>query len=131
MIINLYGTVKNDVIEFEPAPVYFEQGQCVQINEMVIHWKNNVSEIHGLICSTMVDLCPINPKQQLIFFKQTNSSTLFHYSPTHTARYIIQCPSLQSSVFQIQLSKPEKIEKIYLQLEISNARNKQVYSQSF
>ena len=123
MIINLYGTVNNDVIEFEPAPIYFEHGQRVQINEMVIHWEKEVSNIQGLICSSLVDLCPINPKQQLIFFSQSESTSLFHYSPTHTARYIIQCPSLQASVFQIQLSKQEKIEKIYLQLEISNARN--------
>lgn len=130
MIINLYGKVENDFIEFEPAPIYFEHGQYVHINEIVIHWEKTVSNIHGLICSSLVDLCPINPKQQLIFFAQSNSSTMLHYSPTHCARYIIQCPSLQASVFQIQLSKQEKIKKIYLQLEISNARNKQVNSQS-
>ena len=124
MIINLHGKIKNDFIEFEPAPIYFEHGQCVQINEIAIHWQNEVSDIHGLICSSMVDLCPVNPKQQLLFFAQKNSTSLFHYSPTHTARYIIQCPSLQASVFQIQLSRQEKIEKIYIQLEISNARNK-------
>ena len=127
MIINLFGRVRNGFIEFEPAPVYFEHGQYVQINEIVIHWEKNVSDIHGLICSSLVDLCPINPKQQLILFTQSNTSSILHYSPTHSARYIIQCPSLQSSVFQITLSKQEKIEKIYLQLEISNARNKQVY----
>ena len=124
MIINLYGKVQNKIIDFELAPVYFERGQCVQINEIAIHWEKEVSDIHGLICSSLVDLCPINPKQQLIFFAQTDSSPVFHYSPTHIARYIIQCPSLQASVFQIQLSKQEKIEKIYIQLEISNARNK-------
>lgn len=123
MIINLYGKVKNDFIEFEPAPVYFEHGQCVQVNEIVIHWESVVSDIHGMVTSSLVDLCPINPKQQLLFFAQQNTTSLFHYSPTQVSRYIIQCPSLQASVFQIQLSRKEKIEKIYLQLEISNARN--------
>ena len=123
MIINLYGKVKNEFIEFEPAPVYFENGQYVHVNEITIEWKKEVDNINGLICSSLVDLCPINPKQQLLFFCQKERSVLFHYSPTQISRYIIQCPSMQSSVFQIQLSKPEKIEKIYLQLEITNARN--------
>lgn len=124
MIINLYGKVKNEFIEFELAPVYFENGQCVHVNEITIEWEKEVSDIHGLICSSLVDLCPINPKQQLLFFSQRQKSILLHYSPTQTSRYIIQCPSLQSSVFQIQLSRSEKIEKIYLQLEITNARHK-------
>ena len=124
MIINLYGKVNNDLIEFEPAPIYFEHGQYVHVNEMTIQWETEVDDIQGLICSTMVDLCPVNPKQQLLFFHQQKKSSFLHYSPTHLSRYIIQCPSLQSSVFQIQLSKPEKIQKIYLQLEITNAGHK-------
>ena len=124
MIVNLYGQIINNVIEIEPTPVYFERGQSVHVNEIVIEWKNSNSNIHGFISSTLVDLCPINPKQQLVFFSQYQESNFLHYTPTHEAKYLIQCPSLQASVFQITLSRQEEIEKIYLQLEISNARNK-------
>ena len=124
MIVNLYGQIINNVIEIEPTPVYFEHGQSVHVNEIAIEWKNSNSNIHGFISSTLVDLCPINPKQQLVFFSQYQESNFLHYTPTHEAKYLIQCPSLQASVFQITLSRQEEIEKIYLQLEISNARNK-------
>lgn len=124
MIVNLYGQIRNNLIEIEPTPVYFEHGQSVHVNEIVIEWKKSNSNIHGFISSTLVDLCPINPKQQLVFFSQYQESNFLHYTPTHEAKYLIQCPSLQASVFQITLSRQEEIEKIYLQLEISNARNK-------
>jgi len=124
MIVNLYGQIRNNLIEIEPTPVYFEHGQSVHVNEIVIEWKKTNSNIHGFISSTLVDLCPINPKQQLIFFSQYQESNFLHYTPTHEAKYLIQCQSLQASVFQITLSRQEEIEKIYLQLEISNARNK-------
>ena len=124
MIVNLNGQIRNNMIDIEPTPVYFEHGQSVHVNEIVIEWKKTNSNIHGFISSTLVDLCPINPKQQLVFFSQYQESNFLHYTPTHEAKYLIQCPSLQASVFQITLSRQEEIEKIYIQLEISNARNK-------
>ena len=93
MIVNLYGTVTGDMIEFEPAPIYFENGQLVHVNEIAIEWKQSVLNIHGIISSSLVDLCPINQKQQILFFNQQNASKFLHYTPTHKARYIIQCPS--------------------------------------
>ena len=123
MIINLFGKVTDDVIEFESTPVYFENNQFVHVNEIFIEWKSNISTIHGFITSSLVDLCPVNPKQQLIFFHQDKNSKYLHVTPTHHQKYKIQCPSLHSSLFQIDLSKPQEIEKIYIQIEISNARN--------
>ena len=120
MIINLFGKVQNGYIEFEPSPVYFENGQMVNVNELFIEWSGETSNVYGCIISTLVDLCPINTKQQLVFFYQKEKSKFFHFTPTHLQKYKIQCPSMQSSLFQIELSKPEKIEKIYLQLEITN-----------
>ena len=122
MIINLTGTVDNTTINFQTTPVYFEKNQYVQVNEIAIQWKQSQTEVHGTISSTLVDLSPVNLDQQIIFFHQHNQSKYLFYSPTHVAKYKIQCPSLQASVFNILLSEKHEIEKIYLQLEITNAR---------
>ena len=45
-----------------------------------------------------------------------------HITPTHKKYYKIQCLDLQSSFFEIQNidnTQLEKIEKIFLQLEVS------------
>ena len=121
MIINLVGTCRDSIITFEPCPIYFEKNQFVHVNELAIEWKNQVSNIHGMISSSLVDLSPVNMNQQLLYFHQDHKSNLMYYSPTHFAKYKIQCPSLQASVFNITLSEKHEIEKIYLQLEITNA----------
>ena len=122
MIINLTGTVDNANINFYPTPVYFEKNQYVHVNEIAIQWKEPQTQVHGTISSTLVDLSSVNLEQQIIFFHQHHQSKYLFYSPTHTAKYKIQCPSLQSSVFNISLSEKHEFEKIYLQLEITNAR---------
>ena len=122
MIINLVGTVKDTTIHFELTPVYFEKNQFVHVNEIAIEWKNPQNQIYGSISSTLVDLSSINMDQQILFFHQNQESKFLHYAPTHIAKYNIQCPSLQASVFNITLSEKHEIEKIYLQIEITNAR---------
>ena len=121
MIINLTGTVDKKTINFYPTPVYFEKNQYVHVNEIAIQWKQPQTEIHGTISSTLVDLSSVNLDQQIIFFHQHHLSQYLFYSPTHIAKYKIQS-SLQASVFTISLSEKHEIEKIYLQLEITNAR---------
>ena len=122
MIINLVGTIENTKIDFDLTPVYFEKHQYVHVNQVAIQWKNPQSDVMGAISSTLVDLSPVNMDQQIIFFHQHNQSKYLYFSPTHIAKYKIQCPSLQASVFNISLSEKHEIEKIYLQLEITNAR---------
>ena len=122
MIINLVGTVEDTNISFDLTPIYFEKNQCVNVNEIAIQWKEPQIQVYGTISSTLVDLSSVNLDQQIIFFHQHHQSKYLYYSPTHVAKYKIQCPSLQASVFNISLSEKHEIEKIYLQLEITNAR---------
>ena len=122
MIINLKGQVKNDDIIFEECPVYFENNQFVHVNEMFIKWKKPCKNVYGFIESSLIDRSPVNLDQQLLFFHQRKESNYMYYTPTHLAKYKIQCSALHSSLFKLHLSVQEKIEKIYLQLEISNAR---------
>ena len=122
MIINLKGKVINSDIIFAECPVYFEHNQFVHVNELFIQWKAPCKNIHGYIESSLIDRCPVNLNQQLLFFHQRKESNYIFYTPTHLAKYKIQCSALHSSLFKLHLSAQEKIEKIYLQLEITNAR---------
>ena len=122
MIINLNGKVINNDIVFDECPVYFDHSQQVHVNELYIEWEKSCKNIHGYIETSLIDRSTVNLKQQLLFFHQRKESNYIYYTPTHLAKYKIQCSSLLSSVFKLHLSKQEKIEKIYLQLEISNAR---------
>ena len=122
MIINPKGQVKNDDIIFEECPVYFENNQFVHVNEMFIKWKKPCKNVYGFIESSLIDRSPVNLDQQLLFFHQRKESNYMYYTPTHLAKYKIQCSALHSSLFKLHLSAQEKIEKIYLQLEITNAR---------
>ena len=122
MIINLVGKVEDTKINFDLTPMYFEKNQFVNVNEIAITWKEPQTEVYGTISSTLVDLSSVNLDQQIIFFHQHHQSQYLYYSPTHVAKYKIQCPSLQASVFNISLSEKHEIARIYLQLEITNAR---------
>ena len=122
MIINLNGTVKNDEIKFDLCPVFFNQNQNVQVNELFIKWAKPVKNIYGYIESSLIDQSPVNLNQQLLFFQQRKESNYLFYSPTHLQKYKIQCSALHSSVFKFHLSEKHEIEKIYLQIEITNAR---------
>ena len=115
------GTVDDTAIEFDLTPVYFDKNQYVHVNEIAIQWKQPQNQVYGTITSSLVDLSSVNMNQQILFFHQNQESKFLHYSPTHVSKYIIQCPSLQASVFNITLSEKHEIEKIYLQLEITNA----------
>ena len=122
MIINLKGKVNENDIEFEFAQIYFCQQQFVHVNQLFIKWKRKVDNIHGEITSSLIDKSPVNPNQQLVFFHQNGKSDSFLFTPTHLAKYKIQCPSFQSSVFNLHLSEKHEIENIFLQLEITNER---------
>ena len=125
MIINLNGKVKNNEIIFEDCPVYFDNNQYVHVNELYIKWLKPCKNVVGYIESSLIDRSPVNLSQQLLFFQQRKESDYLFYTPTHLSKYKIQCSALHSSLFKIHLleqEKKEKIEKIYIQLEITNAR---------
>ena len=78
--------------------------------------------MYGTINTTLIEKNDCNLRQQLLFFYQNTSSYVTYVSPTHSSSYKIQRQALHSSEFNLQLSKPEKIEIIYIQLEITDER---------
>ena len=121
MIINLHGTVVNKEIKFDFCPVYFLSTNHVHVNELFIKFKKPIKNLHGFIETSLIDQSTVNLNQQLVFFHQRKESNYIYYSPTHLSKYKIQCTSLHESLFNIHLSENQEIEKIYLQIEISNA----------
>ena len=130
MIINLVGEAgPGGEINFDLTPVYFGINQSVAVNELFVLYNKKVSDITGVLTSTLIDRSPVNMDQQLLFFYQERKSRCHFYTPTHKAKYKIQNSSLQSSVFNLQLYKADEkrekitnvaIEKVYLQLEITS-----------
>ena len=127
MHVNLYGSALPDSqkpnlykIVFDPLPpVYFINNQTVAVTELFIQWKGEVTHLSGELSSSLIDKSTVNQKQQLIFVYQKKKSDFTYISPTQIAEYKIQCHSLQSSEFTLQLTKAVKIEKIYIQLKIN------------
>ena len=130
MIVNLHGTVQQSgEILFDLVPLYFETDQSVHVNEVHLSFNKIVNNLHGYISSSLIDRNPVNQNQLLIFLNQSIKSRHFYNSPTHTAKYKIQCQSLQSARFYLHLFEDtEKFDfskkglsiSVYLQLEISS-----------
>ena len=126
MIINLHGKVnrKNEII-FDSTQIYFNSPAFVAVTELFIQFSKKIRETNGYLSTSLIDRSPINLNQEIVFWNQRENSRTIHVTPTHLAQYKIQCSSLQASVFEIHLSEPDesvKIEKVYLQLKITNAR---------
>ena len=122
MILNLQGKIIKDQIEFDLPPLHFQENHWVHVNYIFIQWSNYVQNLHGQITSTLIDRSPFNKDQEILLFTQTNKSNFLLFTPTHLAKYKIQCPCLQSSVFNISLSEKHEIAEIQLQLKITHER---------
>ena len=120
MIINLKGKIINDHVEFDLPPLYFQENHFVHVNFIFIRWNRKVDNLYGEITSSLIDRTPFNQRQQIVKFAQQNKSDFLLFTPTHLSKYKIQCPSLQSSVFNISISEKHEIREIQLQLEITH-----------
>lgn len=120
MILNLQGKVTNEFIQFDLPPLYFQENHFVHVNFIFIRWNRKVDNLYGEITSSLIDRTPFNQRQQIVKFAQQNKSEFLLFTPTHLSKYKIQCPSLQSSVFNISISEKHEIREIQLQLEITH-----------
>ena len=121
MLINLEGTNHNEDLIFRLPYFQFENNE-VALTELFIKWKSPITA-YGYISSTLIDKNALNPYQNIFVFSQKNE-TFLHCKPTQLQSYKIQRRELQSSEFRIHISEKEKlnkIEKIFLQLKITDA----------
>ena len=121
MLINLLAQNQNE--DWMIRLPYFQfQNNEIAVTELFIKWKSKVTT-HGYISSTLVDKNALNPDQIIFWFSQEDESYL-HCKPTQLQSYKIQRTELQSSEFEIHISEKDnfkKIEKIFLQLKITDA----------
>ena len=120
MILNLQGKVVNKSIQFDLPPLFFQRNHFVHVNYIFIKWNQAVGDFYGEITTSLIDRTPYNPSQEILLFSQTKKSNYLLFTPTHLSKYKIQCPSLQSSVFNISLSEKHEIQEIKLQLEVTH-----------
>ena len=118
MIVNLTGTIQNNVINFNLFPLYFSNNQTVRVLYIGIEWNTIIGDVHGYLSSSLIDQSPMNQNQELIRFNNVNRSSYTFHAPANPPVYKVQCNSLFSSVFQLHLSKQHEIREIHLQLEI-------------
>ena len=122
MLINLWLTPKDNQLSFDLPSIIFKPKQEVCVTNLFIKWKNNVNNPAITLTSSLIDKSICNPTRQLAFVYKKGNSKYLSFTPTHKKYYKIQCLDLQSSFFEIQNidnTQLEKIEKIFLQLEVS------------
>ena len=121
MLIDLWLKPKDNNLLFDLPPVIFHNKQQVSVSRLFIKWHRNVMNASIILSSTLTDKSSLNPAQQLLFVYQKGNSKFLNFTPTHKQHYKIQCLDLQSSQFNItniDNSELEKIDQIYIQLDI-------------
>ena len=118
MLLHLTGTVKNEQIIFDLPDLNFSIKQYVQVMQVLIKWEKEVENIHGSLCSSLIDSSVYNPEQTLCMFTQPSKSNHLIFTPPSGLFYQIQLWSLQQARFKIELSEKHEIEKIKLILNI-------------
>jgi len=122
MLINLEATNENENLILQLPYLVFKNSN-VTLTELFIKWKT-ATTVNGFISSTLVDKNSFNPKQIIFLFCKERESVYLHCKPTQFQTYKIQRTELQSAEFKINISDKEKlkkIEKIFIQLKITDA----------
>ena len=121
MLIDLWLNPNKNNLSFDLPPVIFHNKQKVCVSRLYIKWHRSVTNPSIILSSTLTEKSSLNPAQQLLFVYQKGKSQVLNYTPTHRQYYKIQCLELQASQFNltnIDNSELEKIDQIYIQLEI-------------
>ena len=132
MLINLRldkPVIVNNRIPFDLPPKSFHDGHLVAVSQLHIIWKNPMKHALVNLTSTLIDKSSYNPHQQLLLVYEKANNVNLHRTPTRREYYKIQCMELQSSEFYLynyDQRELEKIESIFLQLEIIDERVQQI-----
>ena len=120
MLINLWGTVNGNTIEFDSLPFISLENHVVGVKEILIQWKTPRTNFIGMLTTSLIEKSPTNLHQELLLIPQEYSGIFLYYTPTQISYYKTQLNQLNSSVFQIEtLEKPlPLIKRIYLQLNL-------------
>ena len=120
MLINLWGTVNGNTIEFDSLPYIPLTNHVVGVKEILIEWKTPRANFIGMLTTSLIEKSPINLHQELLLIPQEYSGTFLYYTPTQISYYKTRLNQLNSSVFQIETLEKQlpSIKRIYLQLNL-------------
>ena len=120
MLINLWGTVKDQTVVFDSIPFIQLQGQMVGVKEILIQWETKRNNFIGMITTSLIEKSPINLYQELLIVPQEYPGIFLYYTPTHISYYKTRLNQLNSLVVQIDTLEKElpPIKRIYLQLKL-------------
>ena len=120
MLINLWGTVKDQTVVFDSIPFIQLQGQMVGVKEILIQWETKRNNFIGMITTSLIEKSPNNLYQELLIVPQEYPGIFLYYTPTHISYYKTRLNQLNSLVVQIDTLEKElpPIKRIYLQLKL-------------
>ena len=120
MLINLWGTVTGNTIEFDSLPYIPLANNVVGVKEILIEWRTPRASFIGMLTTSLIEKSPINLHQEILLIPQEYSGKFLFYTPTQISYYKTRLNQLNSSVFQIETLEKElpSIKRIYLQLKL-------------
>ena len=120
MLINLWGFVNGNTIEFDSLPYIPLDNHLIGVKEILIEWRSSRTNFIGMLTTSLIEKSPINLHQELLLIPQEYSGKFLFYTPTQISYYKTRLNQFNTSVFQIETLEKELplIKRIYLQLKL-------------
>ena len=120
MLINLWGFVNGNTIEFDSLPYIPLDNHVIGVKEILIEWRSSRTNFIGMLTTSLIEKSPINLHQELLLIPQEYSGKFLFYTPTQISYYKTRLNQFNTSVFQIETLEKELplIKRIYLQLKL-------------
>ena len=118
MIFDLYGKQVDGKLQIELPYHDFKWTDKIALRKVIIDWRTK-EKVFGVIKSTLVDLGPANPKQQLLAFSKPATTTITDIDIPDPEFYRVQILQMDAASISVEsmFRKPiPQIKNIYLQL---------------
>ena len=118
MIFDIYGKQIDGKLIFELPYYRFEYREEIAITHLVVEWKSAREKVFAYLDTSLVDLGPENPKQQLVAFTKPGGTSItdIRMNPVF---YDVQIQQMDEATFKIKsmFGKPlPEIKNVYCQL---------------
>ena len=118
MIFDIYGKQVDGKLQIELPYHDFKWTDKIALRKVIIDWRTK-EKVFGVIKSTLVDLGPANPKQQMLAFSKPATTTITDIDipdPEFYRVQILQMDAASISVESMFGKSIPQIKNIYLQL---------------
>ena len=118
MIFDIYGKQVDGKLQIELPYHEFKWNDKIALRKVIIDWRTK-EKVFGVIKSSLVDLGPTNPKQQLLSFSKPASTTITDIDIPDLEFYRIQIQQMDAASISVESMFGKSIphiKNIYLQL---------------